>query len=130
MKDQALREVSSWLGEDLIRMKGKRSLFESVSGGTHIALTYHRGDASTYWFGYHNDWQSFFGARKKSWLALCCGTPNQILMIPHRLVESWVPSLEFTDRGAKGWWHILITTSSSMGWRRVGQTESLSKYAM
>lgn len=61
-----------------------------------------------YWFALHDhQWKQYF-SKEEGYLALGCGSVDQLLLLPKTFMERMLPKMGKTERLDKMWWHVVI----------------------
>jgi hypothetical protein len=61
-----------------------------------------------YWFAFHTNQDQLLASVPHGYLALGCGTPEQLLLIPFARFRPWLESLNTTARNDGVYWHIHV----------------------
>lgn len=120
----ALAEAS--LGLKLVKLS--RATFEAPDADTGViclaSREHDRGSFPYYWFAYHKHQRDYLLSRTHSYLALGCGSADDVLIIPARDLEAWVPGMNKTATEDREYWHLQIGSDGKGSWfliRRAGQ---------
>jgi hypothetical protein len=102
--------ISKYLGTQLI--KSGRSNFSNAKKDVGVicivSKKYLRGKLERYWYAFHPRQQTFLEAFPKAYVALACGKPNKIVMLPLEIFKSQLSKMRTTEKGNKLYWHVEI----------------------
>jgi hypothetical protein len=116
LRRQSLSRISAHLKlkEDVIDQSLARYL--TSDGKIGIVCLASRPDylkasaVERYWFGFSPDQKAFLEQNGSGYLALACGSPERVLLVPLATVVPWLPSLHKT---VGKHWHIQIDWGES-----------------
>jgi hypothetical protein len=119
-------------------IRKSRSAWMSTNGDKLIIILnskeYNSENKPNYWFGLHKNQLDRLKSVKDSYLALGCGSADQILIIPRSYVESILPKLSTTTREEGTWWHFVVVKSNEgemyLEPKRPYENENLSKFIL
>jgi hypothetical protein len=114
-------KTSDFYGECLIKLekifkqgliKQSRNGYMTSDGQTRTTLliskTYTRTGQPSFWFGYHPHQSNYLRETNKGFLALGCGSANNLLLIPIQEFIPWLDQMNKTESSTRMYWHINI----------------------
>ena len=90
-------------------VKKSRALYWSADKSVRAVITVSKryGD-SGYWYAYHLSWDEFLSEGTPGLYVLGCVDRVEAYAIPHEWMNARLKSLNFTERDAAKYWHVLI----------------------
>lgn len=108
--DECVARIQERLKTPLI--KRMKSLFVSGDDQLHLVCAVSRrhgeGERETYWFAFHPDQREFVEEAKSGYVALGCGSPALVILIPAPQFLPLLESLNMTQRPDREYWHVHI----------------------
>jgi hypothetical protein len=105
-----LVRVEKLLAIKLIRKRA--TTYVTADGQRALICAVSREYADTtpprYWFAFHTSQDQFLASVLQGYLALGCGSPEQLLLIPFATFRPWLESLNTTARNDGVYWHIHV----------------------
>ncbi|MCB2211957.1 hypothetical protein KQI52_07580 [bacterium] len=98
------------LTENLIK-KSKSTYYSKVEdvGVVCIVSKTHKPDTNpNYWFAFHPHQEEFLMSVSKGYIALGCGSPEQILLLPSKEFVAWIKESWMTESKERIYWHVVI----------------------
>lgn len=62
----------------------------------------------SYWFAFHPSQKDFLQKYPKSYVALGCGAPEHIILLPFQKLVSWLDDFWTTEKEDRNYWHIRV----------------------
>jgi len=78
-----------------------------------VSKEYQRSGAIRFWYAFHPNQREFLDEGDKSFLALGCGSADQIVLIPFAEFEKHLPKMRTTESGGRYYWHVEIFKKNS-----------------
>ena len=107
------------LGVTLV--KQSRVAFEDPQSGRRFLLLSSRIHDKPYghqfWFALHAHQRDYLGQHPESAIALACGSPEDVLLVPHSIIEPIIPMLSHTSSGDRDYWHLVIVNAAPGDWK-------------
>jgi len=105
-----LARIEKRLATKLIR---KRATTYVAAGGEQalicaVSREYADTTPPRYWFAFHTNQDQLLASVPQGSLALGCGSPEQLLLIPFATFRPWLESLNTTERNDGVYWHIHV----------------------
>jgi hypothetical protein len=108
--DACAERVSRSLGKPLV--KRTRATFSTPDKSTVVICIVskkHEDPGENYWFAFHPHQLESMKSAPEGYVALGCGSPDLIFLIPSREFESWLPGMNITELDdQKIYWHIQV----------------------
>lgn len=74
-----------------------------------VSKQYEEGANPGYWFAYHPSQRDWLSEAETAFVCFGCGSPEQTILIPMDLFDSWLSGLNQTHReNGKSYWHVII----------------------
>lgn len=73
-----------------------------------VSKKYERGGAIRYWYAFHPNQKDFLDNGNPSYIALGCGTAEQVVLIPSEVFMNHLPSMRTTESSNRYYWHVEI----------------------
>jgi len=73
-----------------------------------VSKEYQRGGARRYWYAFHPSQQEFLNEGVRSFIALGCGSADQIILIPSIEFQKHLPAMRTTETENRSYWHVEI----------------------
>lgn len=73
-----------------------------------VSKEYQRSGAYRYWYAFHPSQQEFLEEGDKSFVALGCGSADQVILIPSDEFNKHLPEMRTTESGDRFYWHVEI----------------------
>jgi hypothetical protein len=90
-------------------VKKSRALYWSADKSVRAVITVSkRYGESGYWYAYHLSWDEFLSEGKPGLYVLGCVDRVEAYAIPYEWMHARLESLNFTERDAVKYWHILV----------------------
>lgn len=108
--DACIERVSRYLKTPLIK-QGKcsyASADNSVRVICSISKEYRVSGIPRYWYAFHPSQKDFLNASSKSFVALGCGSADQVVLIPFVEFMQTLPLMRKTENGQKYYWHVEV----------------------
>jgi hypothetical protein len=126
--------VEEALGAKLVKLT--RSTFEDPTKRTLVlclaSREHDRRAHPYYWFALHRYQLEALKQRGDARIALGCGSPENVLLIPVAAIEPWLSGMNRTEREGRDYWHIQVSHEPPDKWtlmRRSGQPQiDLARY--
>lgn len=109
-RDECAARVQKHLGQPLV----KRSFASYSSPDESLKIIcinsreYKKTKASGYWFAFHPHQRDLLRDGSKTFLALGCGSKENILLIPGPTFVQWLERFHITELEGRFYWHIRI----------------------
>ncbi|MGA9779239.1 MAG: hypothetical protein WBS33_13295 [Verrucomicrobiia bacterium] len=113
-RDACASRVQKHLGQPLV----KRSFAVYSSPDENLAVIcinsreYKKPKNLDYWFAFHPHQRDLLQNHKQTFVALGCGSPETILLIPGKVFVSWLDRFNKTEREDKFYWHVKVRKNS------------------
>jgi len=108
--DAVAEKVSDYLTVPLIRQG--RSTYKNADESTKllciVSKEYQRSGAIRFWYAFHPYQKDFLEGNEKSYLALGCGSADQIVLIPFTEFNKHIPKMRTTESADRYYWHVEI----------------------
>ncbi len=102
--------ISEHLGLQLV--KRGRSTFstadKSIGVLCIVSKKYVRKNLERYWYAFHPKQQAFLENYQEAFVALACGVPDQIVLIPYEIFKQQLPNMRKTESNNRFYWHVEI----------------------
>jgi hypothetical protein len=102
--------VETHLNTTLVRRV--KTGYSSADGSTAlicvVSKEYNRSGHPSFWFAFHPHQREFLEKAEQGFLALGCGSEENILLVPLSNVKQWLNDLWTTDRDGRTYWHIRV----------------------
>ena len=111
-----MQRIQLALDESLVRRS--RATFSTPADRLRVVCAvskeYRHADHTAYWFAFHPHQAQFLEAASDSIVALGCGSPEQILLIPFERFAPWLDAMHRTEREhGRSYWHVRVHRSSA-----------------
>lgn len=73
-----------------------------------VSKEYQQGQANRYWYAFHPTQQAFLKEGNSSFIALGCGSADQIILIPTDEFFRHLPNMRTTESKDRFYWHVEI----------------------
>lgn len=73
-----------------------------------VSKEYHRSGSIRYWYAFHPNQKEFLTEGNTSYIALGCGSADQIVLIPFVEFQKHLSVMRTTESGARFYWHVEI----------------------
>jgi hypothetical protein len=109
-RDACAAKVQKHLGQPLV----KRSSAVYSSPDEQLAVIcinsreYKKTKHSGFWFAFHPHQRDLLNNHKQTFVALGCGSADNILLIPGTIFVSWLDRFHTTEKGDRFYWHIRV----------------------
>ena len=109
-RDECASRIQKYLKKPLV----KRSFAVYSSPDEKLAAIcinsreYKKTKIAGYWFGFHPHQRDLIQAYKEAYVALGCGSPETILLIPGKVFISWLDRFNKTERPERFYWHVRV----------------------
>lgn len=105
-----VNRLSSELGLTLLpeTRTGYVSVDNSVAVICTISKNYQVSGHDSYWFAFHPSQKEFLQRYPKSYVALGCGAPEHIVLLPFQELVSWLDDFWTTEKEDRSYWHIRV----------------------
>lgn len=107
------------LGVTLV--KQSRVAFEDPPSGRRFLLLSSRLHDKPYgryfWFALHAHQRAYLGQHPESAIALACGSPEDVLLVPQAVIEPVIPNLSHTTSDDRDYWHLVIVNAAPGDWK-------------
>ena len=118
-KRELIVEAAS-VQSDTALVRKTRALYWSADHSKRLVATiskrYENGGMAKYWYAYHPSWDSFLEDGDSSFLALGCVDLEHAYVIPLKVIQGALPSLNVTEKtGGKSYWHIKLVENDDGG---------------
>jgi len=108
--DACIQRVAAKLGCSLV--KQSRTFYASPDGSVTVlcvvSRTYEHQTRQGFWYAFHPHQREKLAASSQSFVALGCGSPNVVLLIPFQDFTSWVDDMNVTRLENRLYWHVQI----------------------
>ena len=105
-----IRRITQRMGVPFVRQG--RSSYTSADRSVHIVCIvsreYERRGHIRYWYSFHAAQQEFLETRERSYVALGCGTPKQIALLPKEVFLPTLATLRTTTSETRFYWHVEV----------------------
>jgi len=108
--DECISRISAKLKFPLIK-QGRctyTNADQSVRVLCIVSKEYQRSGGVRYWYAFHPSQQEFLSEGNPSFIALGCGSANQIIMIPYSEFQKHLPAMRKTESADRFYWHVEI----------------------
>ena len=107
---ECVERISTYLKSPLI--KQGRTTYNNASQTLNVlcivSKEYKRSTASRYWFSFHPSQQEFLADKEGAYVALGCGSIEQIILIPYQEFEKHLSAMRTTESRDRFYWHVEI----------------------
>ena len=107
---ECVERISTHLKSPLI--KQGRTTYNNASQTLNVlcivSKEYKRSTASRYWFSFHPSQQEFLADKEGAYVALGCGSIEQIILIPYQEFEKHLSAMRTTESRDRFYWHVEI----------------------
>lgn len=109
-RDACAAKVQKYLGQPLVKRSfaSYSSPDESVRVICINSREYKKANASGYWFAFHPHQRDLLSEGAKTFLALGCGSPEAVLVIPGETFVKWLDRFHVTELEGRFYWHIRV----------------------
>lgn len=109
-RDDCAARVQKYLGQPLVKRSfaSYSSPDESVSLICINSREYKKAKSSGFWFAFHPHQRDLLRDGSKTFLALGCGSKENILLIPGPMFVNWLDRFHITEVDDRFYWHIRI----------------------
>jgi len=86
-----------------------------------------------FWFGFHAYQDQFLASAAIGYLVLCCGSPDQALLVPVAAYRKWLDTQTTSARGGDVYWHIHLVKRENRFYlerKQDGQDVDLTEYVV
>ena len=105
--EACINRVSSFLNANLI--KQGRCSYENPEGNLKVlCLVSKEHEPSYFWYSFHPNQQEYLGSATKSFVALGCGSANNLALIPWNIFIDYLPTMKKTITPDRYYWHVKI----------------------
>ncbi|MGH9960492.1 MAG: hypothetical protein ACREBC_25790 [Pyrinomonadaceae bacterium] len=133
--DACADRISKLLGKPLV--KQSRAKFSSPDNKVVLVCLVSRqhkeGKPHHYWFAFHPHQRDALSQAEEGFVALGCGSPDTIFLVPFDRFKEWLPGMNITQLEDRMYWHIQVLESDT-GFtlvRRKGQSKvDLAKFLL
>ena len=73
-----------------------------------VSKKYSRNKLERYWYAFHPKQQAFLEDFPEAYVALACGVPNKIVLMPYKEFEKQLSKMRTTETDKKFYWHVEI----------------------
>jgi hypothetical protein len=73
-----------------------------------VSKEYQQSATARYWYAFHPSQQEFLNESATSFIALGCGSSDQIVLIPSTEFLKYLPVMRTTASGDRFYWHVEI----------------------
>jgi len=109
--DACIQRVAARLGRSLV--KQSRTFYASPDGSVTVlcvvSRAYEHHTRQGFWYAFHPHQREKLAAAGQSFVALGCGSPDVVLLIPFHDFTSWVDDMNVTRLENRLYWHVQIT---------------------
>lgn len=108
--EACITRIEEHLSKNLVRRvrTGYVSPDEETALTCVVSKEYHRGGHPSYWFAFHPHQKEFLEQAQRGFLALGCGSEENVLLVPLADLEGWLDDLWTTERDGRTYWHVRI----------------------
>ena len=109
-RDACAARVQKYLGQPLV----KRSLAVYSSPDENLAVIcinsreYKKPKHSGFWFAFHPHQRDLLQQHKQTFVALGCGSPEAVLLIPGIKFVKWLERFHITELEDRFYWHVRV----------------------
>lgn len=134
--DECIKHVEAALGQSLIKRARVTytSPDDSIAVICSVSRRYDHKGTPGYWFAFHPHQGDFLARYSQAYLALGCGSAENVVLIPYNDFSSWLDKMWTTTRAnGKHYWHIVITDANGkmlLGRKSGSKPIDLSKYLL
>lgn len=109
-RDACAERVQKHLGQPLVKRSyaSYSSPDESLKVVCINSREYKKTKTSGYWFAFHPHQRDLLSEGPRSFLALGCGSPDTVLLIPGEQFLQWLDRLHITELDNRYYWHIRV----------------------
>lgn len=132
LRTQAVQRVGTCLHLQFVK-KGK-VFYASADGKLDLiclaSQPYSRGGSSSYWYGFKPGQKRFLTETENGAVALACGTPDKLLLIP---APDFLPLLDGMNETAGQHWHVKLLWKGGkilLDQPRAGERADLARYLL
>ena len=108
--DACIQLVAARLGKSLV--KQSRTFYASPDGFVTVLCVvskeYRQQTTQGFWYAFHPHQREKLAAAGTSYVALGCGSPAAILLIPFQDFTSWVDAMNVTRLDDRLYWHVVV----------------------
>jgi hypothetical protein len=108
--EACLNRISTQLGVPLV--KQGRCTYTNADQSTRVlcivSKEYKRSGAIRYWYAFHPAQKEFLDEGSKSFIALGCGSADQIVLIPSDVFQKHLSEMRTTESNDRCYWHVEI----------------------
>ena len=113
--EACIARVAEYLQINLVRRV--RSGYSSPDGQTAITCVvskmHERQNHPFYWFAFHPRQKEFLEQSAKGFIALGCGSEENVLLVPLDDLEQWIGDLWTTTKDERTYWHLHVHFENS-----------------
>ncbi len=73
-----------------------------------VSKTYQRGNSIRFWYAFHPSQQEFLKDNKLSYVALGCGNPDTIILMPADKFQENLSTMRTTESEGRYYWHVEV----------------------
>jgi hypothetical protein len=108
--DACIERIQHHLGLPLVKQGKVRWRTEDGSLAIFCAVSraFPKPDGEAYWHIYKPRHGKFLAAAAKAYVALGCGTPETVLLIPFKDFSAWLDGLNTTVVDSGPYWHLHV----------------------
>lgn len=108
--EDCVARISAYL--DLQLVKQDRCTYATADRSTRVlcivSKEYRDAGATRYWYAFHPSQKEYLDEGRASFIALGCGSANQILLIPLRVFTDRLSEMSTTSLTDRYYWHVKI----------------------
>lgn len=108
--DACISRISAQLGIPLI--KQGRCTYTNADQSTRIlcivSKQYERSGSIRYWYAFHPSQADFLNEGKEAYVALGCGSADQIILMPANEFTKYLPAMRTTELENRKYWHVEV----------------------
>lgn len=108
---EVAKKVSEKMGVPLL--KRSRATFSTPDDSAvvicSVSKEYNDSAKSGYWFAFHPHQKETLENSKFGYVALGCGSPERVFLIPIATFVNWLPGMNMTEKEGRSYWHVQIS---------------------
>ena len=134
IRDGCLARLERHFKVSLVKKKRTTTYLVAPGDGAVVLLvSKHYDDTADprFWFGFHDYHDEFLASAGEGYLALSCGSPDHVLLIPAATFAKWRDTLGTSERGGGVYWHIHLVKREDRFYlmqKRDGKDVDLTQY--
>lgn len=108
--EACIARIQASLRSPLVRES--RATFKSPDGAVTVVCAVSKEHDRTgfhgYWFAFHPHQRAVLQNARQGYVGFGCGSPDQVLLIPFKIFDTWLDGMNVTEREDRMYWHVKI----------------------